>query len=299
MREQPEVKSYRAGRAGAAAVWLAALSCGAGATAPDVFRIGLVAMPGEEAIVEGLAEIKSTYSNALGMPVEVMVARDYSALAEAQIAGRVDYAAYSAQAFAALSLRCGCIVPVAAPIDADGTVGMRSVLIVRSLPDAERGRLAVGPADSLATRLAPVASSPQAQAASSSGKLIEAPSALEAEALFVAGKVDGFFGWEPARQSDDADIAGGGSTARIANAGVDPATWRVAWRSQVLRYGPHAVRSDTPPAVIEKLAGLLERAGSDEANPGRPIMRGHDGFVRVAAPDYSAVIDAVTALGAQ
>src|SRR5690554_4675907 len=113
----------KAGMAGAAAAAsLAAVLLAGAAAAQETFRIGLVALPGEEAGVEGLAEIKAAYAAALGLPVEVMVARDYATLAEAHIAGRVDYAVYSAPAFAAAFRRCGCLRPVAAPVDADGAV---------------------------------------------------------------------------------------------------------------------------------------------------------------------------------
>jgi len=268
------------------------------APAQEAFRIGLVALPGEDAGVEGLAGIKAAYSAALGMPVEVMVARDYAALAEAQIAGRIDYAAYSAPAFAAAALRCGCVVPVAAPVDADGSVGLRSVLIVRGVSSRGEARLAVGPADSLATRLVPLAASAEAREAATSGRLVETASALEAESLFVAGEVDGFFGWVPAGP-DDGTEPPGGSPARLAAAGLEPPAWRIAWRSTTLRYGPHAVRADTAPARVEKLVGLLQGIAPGEAGPGRQIMRGHDRFAAVSPADYRAVIDALAALDAR
>lgn len=286
--------------AASAAASLAALA--APAFSQDAFRIGLVAVSGGDAGIEDLAEIKASYSAALGLPVEVMVARDYAALAEAQIEGRVDYAVYSAPAYAAAALRCGCVVPVAAPVEADGSTGLRSLLIVRNGAGAAGPRLAVGPADSLATRLAPLAASEAARAAAASGMLVETASALEAETLFLEGKVDGFFGWMPAGpgNSDGADEpSGGGSLARLAAAGVDPSGYRVAWRSELLRYGPHAARSGMAPERIGRLAGLLERAGGGGVSPGRQILRGHGGFAAVSAADYRAVIEAVAALGAR
>lgn len=295
------------------AVSLAALAVAAPAFSQDAFRIGLVALPGNEASneasseagIEDLAEIKASYSAALGVAVEVMVARDYAALAEAQIEGRIDYAVYSAAAYAAAALRCGCVVPVAAPVDADGSTGLRSLLIVRSDVADGSGRLAVGPADSLATRLAPLAASEAAQTAAATGLLVETASALEAETLFLDGKVDGFFGWAPAGP-DNADAAAGedgasagGSPARLAAAGLDPSGYRIAWRSELLRYGPHAVRGGMAAERIGQLTGLLERAGGGEVNPGRRILRGHGGFAAATADDYRAVVEAVAALGAR
>ena len=308
--ERREATGRKAMTGVATAVSLAALACAAPAPAlaQEPFRIGLVALPGEAAGVEGLSDIKAAYSGALGLPVEVMVARDYAALAEAQIAGRLDYAVYSAPAYAAAFARCGCLRPVAAPVDADGTVGLRSVLIVRTGAAAVRGRLAVGPADSLATRLAPLALSARARTAAAAGRLIEAQSAAEAEAMFLEGEVEGFFGWMPARPESGAqataedstreDPVAGGSLARLEAAGLDPASYRVAWRSDVLRYGPHAVRADLPAAQAERLSALLSGIAAGAANPGRRILRGHGDFAAVTQADYAAVVRALTALAA-
>ena len=280
--------------------FLAALACGGQARAAEPFRIGFVALPGEEAAIEGLSAIKAAYSAALGQPVEVMAARSYAALAAAQVAGRVDYGAYSAAAYAALTLRCGCVTPVAAPVDADGATGLRAVLIARRDGPGDGGVLAIGPGDSLATRLSPLAASPQAQEAAKAGRLVEAASALEAEALFLKGEVDGFFGWMPAGgrgAAGDRGAAGGGSLARLDAAGVERSSYRVVWRSELLRYGPHAVRNDLAPDRIARLARLLERAAGEDDGPGRHILRGHRGFAAVTAADYEPVIRALSALG--
>lgn len=288
------MKAARRKTGTAAAGLLAATIALAGtAAAQESFRIGLVALHGEDAGVEGLAEIKAAYSRALSLPVEVLVARDYAALAEAHIAGRLDYAVYSATAYAAASRRCGCLIPVAAPIDDDGSVGLHSILIVRHDSAGEFGRLAVGPADSLATRLAPLASSQAARSAAAAGRLVEAESAAEAEAMFLGDKVDGFFGWMPAT------AASAGSPARLEAAGIDASGYRIAWRSEVLRYGPHAVRDDLPPELVQRLATLLEDAKGDPALM-RPVLRGHGGgFTSVTQEDYRAVDEALEALGAR
>ncbi|TIR66731.1 MAG: phosphonate ABC transporter substrate-binding protein, partial [Mesorhizobium sp.] len=75
------------------------------------FRIGIVAEPGGGNTVPGLARLTDAYTNALGMKVEFVVARDYAALIEAQASGRLQYAVYSALAYATASVRCGCVEP--------------------------------------------------------------------------------------------------------------------------------------------------------------------------------------------
>ena len=56
------------------------------------FRIGMIAEPGGGQTVTGLATLKQSYERALGIPVDIFVARDYAALIDAQATGRVDYA---------------------------------------------------------------------------------------------------------------------------------------------------------------------------------------------------------------
>ena len=238
------------------------------AMAQEPFRIGLIAQPGEEAQIEGLANIKARFSSALGLPVEVFVARDYAVLAQAQIDGRIDYAAYSTTAYAAAQLRCDCLMPLAAPLDATGAKGLYSVLIIRREGAGVKGRLAVGPEDSLATRLVPLAASLEAQAARAEGRLVKATSATEAQAMFLQGKVDGFFGWMTARPltliEEGVAPSPTGVFLQLSAAGLENSAWRIAWQSALLPYGPHVVRNNLPAAQATKIVELL--TGKQDAN---------------------------------
>ena len=75
--------------------------------------------------------LKQAYARALGIPVEIFVARDYAALIDAQATARVDYAIYSTTAYATTSLLCGCVEPVVAPVGEDGATGIRAILVTR------------------------------------------------------------------------------------------------------------------------------------------------------------------------
>ena len=68
------------------------------------FRVGMIAKDGATQAVPGLSILQRAYSMALGMPVEIFVARDYAALIDAQATNRVDYAIYSTTAYA--TARC-------------------------------------------------------------------------------------------------------------------------------------------------------------------------------------------------
>ncbi|WP_164771769.1 PhnD/SsuA/transferrin family substrate-binding protein, partial [Mesorhizobium sp. M7D.F.Ca.US.004.03.1.1] len=126
------------------------------------FRIGIVAEPGAGNTVPGLAVLTDAYTKALGMKVEFVVARDYAALIEAQANARIEYAIYSATAYATASQRCLCIEPLVAPVDSDGAIGIRSVLLTRDgkLPDLaamQSHRIAMAPSGSVGGSLLPLA----------------------------------------------------------------------------------------------------------------------------------------------
>lgn len=274
--------------------------------AQEPFRIGLIAHPGEEAQIEGLANIKAAFSSALGLPVEVFVARDYAVLAQAQIDGRIDYAAYSATAYAAAQLRCHCLTPLAAPLDATGAKGLYSVLIIRREGAGAKGRLAVGPEDSLATRLVPLAASLEAQAARADGRLVEAASAAEAQAMFLQGKVDGFFGWITAppltliEQGDDLAPSPAGVSQQLSAVGLESSSWQIVWQSALLPYGPHVVRSDLPAAKVAKIVELLTGEQNANGDFGDHLTRGQGyGFTAVSGSDYKPVEDALSLLEAR
>ena len=84
------------------------------------FQIGIVAEPGAGNTVPGLALLTDAYGKALGMKVEFVVAHDYAALIEAQANARIQYAVYSATAYATALERCGCVEPLVAPSASTG-----------------------------------------------------------------------------------------------------------------------------------------------------------------------------------
>ena len=298
----------RAAAAGFAA--LAALTCPAAADwRKDLgtFRIGMVAEPGAGNTVPGLALLTDAYSAALGMPVKVFVARDYAALIDAQIDRRVDYAVYSATAYALAAERCGCVEPLAAPTDADGAVGVRSVLVTRDArvtkpADMATRRVALGPPASVTTTLMPLADLAAAGVADIREQplLSHAASASAAEAMLRAGTVDAIFGWERARRVEAGEPPpGGGTMARLKAAGIPATALQVVWTSGLLRYGPHAVRSDLDEDAKRRLVDFL--TGLKTRNPEVYGLVEHDhsgGFVAVMASDYQTAAALVRAAAA-
>ena len=262
-----------------------------------VFRIGIVAEPGGGNTVPGLARLTEAYTNALGMKVEFVVARDYATLIEAQASGRVQYAIYSALAYATASERCGCVEPLVAPVDADGAVGIRSVLVTRDgrLPDLgamAAHRIAIAPVENVGGALLPLTglSADGVKIAEGSPFLARAATATAAETMLGDGEADALFGWEPAN-ADGQATGSGGTIARLQAAGIPSASLRVLWTSGLLRYGPHAVRSDLDPEAKRRLTVFLTNLKSQTPDVYDLLEAAHSGgFVRAAPGDYAMAL---------
>jgi phosphonate transport system substrate-binding protein len=272
------------------------------------FRVGIVAEPGAGNTVPGLALLTEAFTNALGMKVEFVVARDYAALIEAQANARIEYAIYSATAYATASQRCGCIEPLVAPVDSDGAVGIRSVLLTRDgkLPDLaamESHRIAMAPLDSVGGSLLPLAalSAEGRKVAEDAPFLVHADSAEAAETMLVDGKADALFGWVTA--AADGRPEASGTQARLEAAGLSAAALRVVWTSGLLRYGPHTVRSDLDPEAKRRLTVFLTNLKSMTPDVYDLLESKHSGgFTVVAAKDYEmaqAIVRFVSGSGLQ
>ena len=154
----------RARLAGAALSMAAACLPAAADWREDIgtFRVGVVAEPGAGNTIAGLAELNDAFTKALGLKVEFFVAQSYAALIDAQVSSRIEYAIYSAAAYASAYRRCECVEPLVAPTGEDGSIGIRSVLIAKDnrmlSAEAVAGRrIALPPPDSMAGHQLPLA----------------------------------------------------------------------------------------------------------------------------------------------
>ncbi|RUU30335.1 MULTISPECIES: PhnD/SsuA/transferrin family substrate-binding protein [unclassified Mesorhizobium] len=266
------------------------------------FRVGIVAEPGAGNTVPGLELLTDAYTKALGMRVEFVVARDYAALIEAQANAQIEYAVYSATAYATASERCECVEPLVAPVDSDGAVGIRSVLLTRDgkVPDLaamEAHRVAMAPPDSVGGSLLPLAglAAEGVKVAEDAPFLTHASSAAAAETMLVDGEADALFGWMPAMADGQPDLPGG-TVARLEMAGISKAALRVVWTSGVLRYGPHAVRSDLDPEAKRRLTVFLINLRSMSPDVYDLLEWKHSGGFAVASPDDYAMAAAIVRL---
>jgi phosphonate transport system substrate-binding protein len=266
------------------------------------FRIGMIAQPGAGQTVLGLARIKDAFAKVLAMPVEVFVARDLAALIEAQANARVDYAVYPATAYAIVSRLCACVEPLAAAVGEDGSIGVRAVLVARSPragPDPRRAdlaklsglRIAVPPAGAVIGNLLATGSPAGVDLAASGAVLVEADGAAAAERMFLEGSVDALLGWEPARPGGQPSE---GTKARLVAAGADAASLTMLWRSEPLRYGPHAIRLGLDPEVKAALIPFLTGLRDVMPDVYELLETQHGGgFLPVSQQDYATALEMI------
>ena len=268
------------------------------------FRVGMIAEEGAGQAVPGVSILKRAYSQALGIPVEIFVARDFAALIDAQATSRVDYSIYSTTAYATAALLCSCIEPVVAPVGEDGTTGIVAALVTRdgklpSLSEIVKHRVAIAPPDSVAATVLPQLElgSEKIALTGTEPYLVRADSASAAEAMLVEGSVDAIFGWAPAHGEANSDIAGG-TIDRLVAAGIDRASLTVVWKSRPLRYGPHALRSGLDVEMRKILVAFL--TGLKDLQPDVYDLLETDhggGFVEVRPEDYTSAIEMVRRIG--
>lgn len=244
------------GITGAAAAWRDDLK---------VLRVGFIAAENPSQEVARLEKFRWRLQMALAVPVELFPARSYQALIEAEASGRIQYAVLSALAYVALDQDCRCAEPLVQPLDDNAARGFRALIVARaddritSLADARGARLAVGRKDSLSGRLVPLAglSSAGIEPDGYFASLVESDDALAALNALAAGTADLAVAWSTA--SDPLSGAGdsGPIAALAAAGGLPPGGLRVLWQSDLVPYGPHAVRSDLPPEAKAALRGAL------------------------------------------
>ena len=119
------------------------------------FRVGMVEAQGKQYSPVDLDKLRVAYSGALGMPVEIFQAKDYPSLIDAQASSRIEYAFYTAQAYATAYLACECVEPIAAPQGADGSAGIKTALFLDESVDvadlAKSKGIGIAGRDSLST----------------------------------------------------------------------------------------------------------------------------------------------------
>lgn len=260
-----------------------------------VLRIGILA--GENGPYRLLqAEPFRRYLEArTGARVEMIAMRDYAALIDAQISSLVQYAIYSASAFVTAEALCACVEAIAVPADPDGSIGFYSVLLSRAdgpiatLEDARGARLALVAGDSIAGRMIPLDALPEAgvDPATYFSATVDLASPEAAVAALLAGEVEVAVAWSSLAGDPVAGFSRGVLTQMVGEGALAMDQLRIVWRSELIPYGPHVVRSDLAPELKASLVAALSAVAAEDPAALDAIDRsGANGFLVPDAAIY-------------
>jgi phosphonate transport system substrate-binding protein len=251
---------------GLAVLWLSA----AGAASADwrddveVLKLGVIANGDASYRMTVLEPFRAYLQGRIGVPVELVPVGTYAAMIDAQIGARIHYAIHSVTSFATAVEQCQCVEAIGAPVAASGALGFHAILVaradgpVRTLADARDKRLALAGADSVAGRLVPLQGFAEAgiEPETYFSRIVETADPEAAIKSLLAGESDLAVGWSSLTGNYAAGFDFGVLTRMVADGTLAMDQVRIVWRSRLVPFGPHVVRSDLPP----ELKGLLAEA---------------------------------------
>lgn len=264
-------------------------------------RIGVLAVGGTERMLAAMRPFQSYMSDALGLPVELIPARDMRVLIDAIVNARVDYAPLSASAYAAGWALCRCLEPLAVPLAADETAGYHALVVARAdsglrrLVDLKDKALVYSSPDSVAGYLIPraVFRAEGIEDATFFAKIGHAEGPVAAVRSVLAGDYDAALAWSSLDGEASEGYSRGTLTAMVGDGTLTMDDVRVVWQSRLIPHGPHVVRN----TVAEELKTLLRAALFDLAEVApeaydaiEPNFSG--GFAAVTHEAYSSVLNA-------
>ena len=265
------------------------------------FRIGIVEAQARQHSPAELDKIRAAYATTLGMPVEIIQSKDFPSLIDAHASSRIEYAVYTAEAYAASALACECVEPLAAPVAEDGSAGVRAVLIADaglsiSAIASSKGIGVPGLDDMAVYGVALASFQSGGQRLTGTDSWIRAENGVRGVISgFANGRLDGFFSAVPSRLSMAGVLAPGTPVAdEVLKSGRKA---KAVWLSEIIPFGPHAVRKNLAPEAKALLAGML--SGLAAADPEMSDLLLPEGMVAFALVQHSAyglALDATKAL---
>lgn len=267
------------------------------------FRLGMVESTAHQLSPTELLKVREAFSKTLSMPVEIIQMRDFPTLIDAQASSRIEYAVYSAAAYSTAWISCECITPLVAAVGLDGSLGTRTALFLDksvSLANLATSKgIAISGKDSLTAFGVPLS-----EFASANGALKGDEAWLKffdngdaAIAAIGSSTADGLFASVPANQTDKQALD---PSDALQNALLTSGREFVpAWRSQVIPFGPHAIRKNLNPQVKELLLSFL--VGLATSDPVLFELLSEPkaaSFAAISPQAYAPSINAVRALAA-
>jgi phosphonate transport system substrate-binding protein len=258
------------------------------------FRIGIVADGDIADFVANLEPFRLAVEETLNVPVEIFPARDYPALISAVTGNRIEYAIFSATAYAAAWNLCECTEPLVIPRSGDGSTGYNQNIIAHiggpsTLQDMLGKSLAIIGRDQIGGAMLALFELEQAGiSADENGlKVRRFPSGEQAAQAFIGGTVDTLLGWQPAgTQASEFR----GTFAYLAQLGFERGKLHTVWQSSLIPYRVHAIKRSLAHEAKQLMrTSMLELFDADPAayDSLEPIFGG--GYVTATPEQFSRI----------
>ena len=126
--------------------------------------------------------------------------------------------------------------------------------------------------------------------------IVETEGPYAAVAAMLAGEADVAVAWSSLTGAATLGYDFGVLTEMVRDGALAMDRIRLIWRSPLIPFGPHVVRTDLPPQIRRQIDGALAAMATDSPAALDAVDRssvGGGGFVTVATGDYATVADLV------
>lgn len=212
------------------------------------FRVGVVAKGNLDDTYAKIEPFRLAIAEALGLNVEIFIARNYRTLINAHVAARIEYAIYSASAYASAWKNCECVEPIVIPKSYDGAESYKSVIISsdngpKNLTDLAGSKMTGLSKSSFAGHKFAVFEL-ESKGISLPEKIDFSSSGEDAISKFVSGKYDTIIGWS-SLSGDPGEGYSSGTLKHVAELnGGKSIPFKIIWESSAIPHRPHVVRKN-------------------------------------------------------
>ena len=264
------------------------------------FRIGILGGELEDRRLKDHACLKARAEQALGVPVKLFASRDYTGVTEGLLAGRLDAAGLGAAGYAGIFLQDPeAIEPIVTVEEEDGSLGYRSVLLVRAdspyqrLEDLRGRTLMFTERLSTSGFLIPYyeLSEQGYDPGRFFGRLGFSGGHPQAVAAVLDGDADAGVTWTSGIGDHAAGYSRGNLRRMVERGSLDMSDLRILWTSELIPAGPQVVRKDLPEEAKEIYRDvLLDLADHDRRCFERIVGGDAIDFEPISHDRYAAII---------
>ena len=266
-----------------------------------IFRIGIVVGEDVDGTLARVEPFRLALAEALGMNVEIYPARNMSSLIEAHRGSRIEYAIYSASAYAATWILCECVEPLVLPLAVDQTSKFRAVIISgpsgpRNLSSLKIENLAIPRSRGVgAYEIAIYELEKQGVfvKGGSEGKVMSSEQAVNG---LLEGRYGALLGWSSMTGDSFSGYSRGSLRALAEANGREAAGYTIIWQSLDIPHSPHAIRNNLSSEAKRILRETLQQMFLADPSAYDSIELEYGGGFEIARHgQFSSVLDFVRA----